>query len=335
MILTNNAQSANVFWIVEGAVSMGAGTHMEGTILGGAAISLGAATTINGRLMAGSAAGAIALAATTISAVTGTPPTGSPPPIVVADTVTDANGNYLFGSVQPGTNIVRWDLSNVTTNFRITAANQGGDDGLDSDGVSGDVGGFVYSTEIEVLGGTTNLSVDLGLVATLLSVKAAAMDDLTTALAAYLDANCYTANNWTALKTARTNGDIGINAATDTAGVATAKASALAAMEAVSTAPGVPGDANGDGLISASELCAAYSSYWQDNPTVITNAFGLHTATVQLAVTNMIGWDLTVQASTNLLTGWTTLPARACPVFQFADPVATNCTSRFYRLSAP
>ena len=66
MILANDAQSANVFWIVEGAVSMGASTHMEGNILGGAAITFGATTTINGRVLAGSAAGTIALA-TTIS----------------------------------------------------------------------------------------------------------------------------------------------------------------------------------------------------------------------------------------------------------------------------
>ena len=58
VILMNDAQSANIFWIVEGAVSMGASTHMEGTILGGAAIAFGAGTTTNGRLLAGSAAGA-------------------------------------------------------------------------------------------------------------------------------------------------------------------------------------------------------------------------------------------------------------------------------------
>jgi len=62
VILTNDAQSANVFWIVEGAVSMGASTHMEGNILGGAAIAFGATTTINGRALAGSAAGTIAMA---------------------------------------------------------------------------------------------------------------------------------------------------------------------------------------------------------------------------------------------------------------------------------
>jgi len=150
VILTNEAKSANVFWIVEGAVSLGAGTNMKGNILGGAAITFGATTTISGRAMAGTAAGTIALS-TTVSAVTGTPPVGFPPPIVVANTVTDANGNYLFEGVQPGTFIVRWDLTDVTTDFRITTAKQGGDDALDSDSASGDVSGFVYSTEIVVL----------------------------------------------------------------------------------------------------------------------------------------------------------------------------------------
>jgi hypothetical protein len=235
VILTNDAHSANIFWIVEGAVSMGASTHMEGTILGGAAITFGAATTISGRLMAGSAAGTLALDTTTMSAVTGNPPAGYPPPFVVADTVTDASGYYLFGGVQPGTYIVRWDLTGVTNTLRITTAKQGGDDALDSDGVSGDVGGSVDATEIEVLGGTTHVSVDLGLMETLPAVKAAALDELAAALATYLEANYYTAENWTALKAAKSDGDVAISAATDAAGVATAKDEALAAMDAVPT----------------------------------------------------------------------------------------------------
>lgn len=198
---------------------MGAGCHMEGTILGGAAVALGAGTTINGRVLAGSVAGTIALA-TTISAVTGTPPVGSPPPIVVANAVTDAHGNYLFGSVQPGTYFVRWDLSSVATDFFITTAIQ-----------SGNVGGFVYPTGIAVLAGTTN-RVNLGLVESLPEVKAAALADLATLLATYWQTN-YTAGNWTMLNTALANGDIAINAATNPAGVATAKDSALAAMKAV------------------------------------------------------------------------------------------------------
>jgi hypothetical protein len=154
VILVNDAQSANIFWIVDGAVSMGASTHMEGTILGAAAIAFGANTTTSGRLLAGSAAGAIALDTTTVSVVTGNPPEGNPPPIVVADTVTDADGNYLFEHVQPGIYVVMWDLAGLSTSFRVT-----------SDGVSGDGGGLVHTAEFEVQGGTAQLDVDLGLVA--------------------------------------------------------------------------------------------------------------------------------------------------------------------------
>ena len=234
VILTNDAQSANVFWIVEGAVSLGASTHMEGNILGGAGITFGADTTINGRALAGSAAGTITLA-TAVSAAMGTPPVGYPAPIVVANTVTDASGNYLFENVQPGKYLVRWDLSSVSTDLGITEAHQGDDDTLDSDGVSGDVGEFVYTMEIEILGGTTHLSVDLGLLETLPAIKAAALAELDAALTAHLLANYYTEENWIALQTAKTDGDAAINAAIDPAGVAAARDAALAAMAAVPT----------------------------------------------------------------------------------------------------
>ena len=54
--LIGGAQSKNVFWIVEGAVTTGANTHMEGTILGGAAITCGANSTITGRVYSHTAA---------------------------------------------------------------------------------------------------------------------------------------------------------------------------------------------------------------------------------------------------------------------------------------
>ena len=236
VLLANDAQSRNIFWIVEGAVSMGAGSHMEGTILGGAGIAFGANTTMNGRAMAGSAAGTIALATTSITVVPGTPPVPQPPSNVIADTVTDADGNYLFDTVQPpGTFVIRWDLSSISSDFLVAAANQGADDTLDSDGVTGAVGGFVYTAEIEILGGTTNLNVDLGLVETLSPVKAAALDDLTKALITLLLVNDYTAENWTALNAAKTDGELAINAATDSVGVAAALAAALAVMNAVPT----------------------------------------------------------------------------------------------------
>jgi len=77
VILTNGARSANIFWIVEGAVTVGASTHLAGTILGGAAITFGATTTINGRVMAGSVADIITLATTEISEPPPVPATGT------------------------------------------------------------------------------------------------------------------------------------------------------------------------------------------------------------------------------------------------------------------
>ncbi len=94
------------------------------------------------------------------------------------------------------------------------------------------------------------------------------------------------------------------------------------------------GDADGDGTVSPAELAAVYANYWQSNPTVITNTFGLGHTNVQLEVENTLGWDLTVQVSQDLLT-WSNLPVRAVPVYQFADPDATNLIDRKYRLLAP
>lgn len=126
-------------------------------------MTFGADTTISGRALAGSTSGAITLA-TIVSAVTGFPPIGYPAPIVVANTVTDASGNYVFERVEPSTNLVRWDLSGAATGLYITAANQGDDDTLDSDGVSGEAGGFVHTMNLEILAGTIHPGVDLGLV---------------------------------------------------------------------------------------------------------------------------------------------------------------------------
>lgn len=274
VVLTNGAQSRNVFWIVEGAVSIGAGAHMEGTILGGAALAFGADATINGRALAGSAAGTVALATTTISSAPGTPAVVKPPSNVVAATVTDANGNYLFGSVHPGIYVIRWDLSSFTTDHRLTEANQGGNDALDSDGVSGDVGELVYTAEIAFPGGTPNLNVDLGLVETLPAIQAAAREDLTTALVTYLLANAYTAENWTALNTARTDGDIAINAATDPASVASAKAAALAAMDAIPTFAETLAAAKAAALDDLTTALATYleSDYTAENWTTLITA---------------------------------------------------------------
>ena len=94
------------------------------------------------------------------------------------------------------------------------------------------------------------------------------------------------------------------------------------------------GDADGDGAVDQDELNAVYANYWKSNPSVISNSFGLGETNVQLEIENALGWDLSVQASDDLLT-WSNLPVRAVPVFRFEDSDATNHPSRTYRLLAP
>jgi hypothetical protein len=52
VILTGGALPQNVFWQVAGAVTMGAGTHFEGVVLGQTTITFGNLASINGRLLA-------------------------------------------------------------------------------------------------------------------------------------------------------------------------------------------------------------------------------------------------------------------------------------------
>ncbi|MFC2086889.1 ice-binding family protein [Bacteroidota bacterium] len=49
--LINGAQACNVFWFVTGAVSMGTGTSMKGTIIAGGSISMAAGDTLEGRAL--------------------------------------------------------------------------------------------------------------------------------------------------------------------------------------------------------------------------------------------------------------------------------------------
>ncbi len=66
------------------------------------------------------------------------------------------------------------------------------------------------------------------------AAKTSAKADIANAFGSYTEGN-YSALNWTALTTAKTDGDAAIDAATDLAGVTTAKNSALAAMAAIKT----------------------------------------------------------------------------------------------------
>ena len=51
VILIGGALPQNIFWQVSGAVTMGAGTHFEGIILGQTGITFGSLASINGRLL--------------------------------------------------------------------------------------------------------------------------------------------------------------------------------------------------------------------------------------------------------------------------------------------
>lgn len=94
------------------------------------------------------------------------------------------------------------------------------------------------------------------------------------------------------------------------------------------------GDFNGNGIVEQAELNSVYRNYWQDNPSVITNALGMGRTDVRLAVENSLGWQLDVMVSSDLL-DWTTLQTNVTPVFQVEDPEAANHATRYYRLQSP
>ena len=52
VILAGGAQAKNIFWQVSGAVSIGAGTHFEGIILGQTGTTFGNLASLNGRILA-------------------------------------------------------------------------------------------------------------------------------------------------------------------------------------------------------------------------------------------------------------------------------------------
>jgi len=64
IILSGGALPQNIFWQVSGAVTIGAGTHFEGIILGKTGITFGNLSSINGRLLAQTA---VTLDATTVT----------------------------------------------------------------------------------------------------------------------------------------------------------------------------------------------------------------------------------------------------------------------------
>lgn len=75
VVLTNGARAANVYWQVNGAVTVGAGSTLSGTLMANGAITLGDGVVLIGRALAGGPAGAVTMTANTIRFTTAPPPT--------------------------------------------------------------------------------------------------------------------------------------------------------------------------------------------------------------------------------------------------------------------
>ena len=63
--LVGGAQAKNIYWVVSGALGMGASAHLEGVVLSGAAVTLGASASVVGRVLAGGASTVAAAASLT------------------------------------------------------------------------------------------------------------------------------------------------------------------------------------------------------------------------------------------------------------------------------
>ena len=118
------------------------------------------------------------------------------------------------------------------------------------------------------------------------------------------------------------------------------------------TAPGIPGDSNGDGIVSQSEFAAVLanlhgngivsqsdldlvlSNYWPHSPWLfMTNVAGLGAANVTFALGNSLAGAYSAEYTTNL-TDWLPL-GPATPRYQFTDTNAPALPQRFYRLRWP
>ncbi|MBK7668247.1 MAG: DUF3494 domain-containing protein [Sphingobacteriaceae bacterium] len=89
--LINGAQACNVFWKIEGLVSMAAGSHMKGTIIANnAAINMSIGDTLEGRAL--STTGAV-----TINGILGYTPIGCGSPILTGPTAPSLGGAACYG----------------------------------------------------------------------------------------------------------------------------------------------------------------------------------------------------------------------------------------------
>lgn len=95
-----------------------------------------------------------------------------------------------------------------------------------------------------------------------------------------------------------------------------------------------PGDINGDGLVSQSELDTILATYRPNDPWIaITNIAGLGGTNVTFALINSTAGAYNVEYSTNMV-DWEDL-GPALPRYEFTDSNAPASPQRYYRLRQP
>jgi hypothetical protein len=93
------------------------------------------------------------------------------------------------------------------------------------------------------------------------------------------------------------------------------------------------GDVNGDGVVDASEMKTVAHNFWASSPPQMTGLMPLGQGAFQFGLSNAVGLDFSVLASTNLM-DWLVL-SNVVPRLQFSDPDAPKYPERFYRLRWP
>ena len=116
--LINNAQACNVFWKIEGLVSMAAGTKMKGTIIANnAAIVLNSGVKLEGRAL--STAGAVS-----VSDVTAYTPTGCGSPFLTGPALPPMGSTGCYGILSANGPVTNSGISNISgdvgTNVGLT-----------------------------------------------------------------------------------------------------------------------------------------------------------------------------------------------------------------------
>ncbi len=82
---------------------------------------------------------------------------------IVAQTVTDDNGLYLFEDMPAQTYFLRFDLASISTNENVSTYKVGSDDEVDSDAIIGNVGDYAWTAAVVPVAGESLLTVDLGI----------------------------------------------------------------------------------------------------------------------------------------------------------------------------